>query len=96
MVMPDKPLHQFLVGDRPAVEHHLAGDLAGAGGRAFLAHQKLRADLRAGAVDLLLLDHIDDLRSSSMMTGISSGRFSPPVAAWTPKMPVSEKPQWKA
>ena len=38
----------------------------------------------------------DDFFNSSKMTGISSGRFSPPVAAWMPKMPVSEKPQWKA
>ena len=49
-------LHHLLIGDRPAVKHHLPGHLAGAGGRAFLPHQQLRADLRAGAVDFFLMD----------------------------------------
>ncbi len=41
-----KPFHHFLVRNGAAIEHHLPGDLAGAGSRALLAHQQLRADLR--------------------------------------------------
>ena len=72
--------HHLLIGDGATIKHHLPGNLAGAGCRAFLSHQQLRTDLRTGAVDFVLMIS-EDLRNSSTMTGISSGRSLPPVAA---------------
>ena len=88
--------HHLLIGNGATIQHHLPGDLAGAGGGAFLSHQQLCPDLCAGTVDLVLMDNLGRLAQFIDDEGISSGRSLPPVAACTPKMPVSEKPQWKA
>lgn len=73
-----QPLHHFLIGDGPAVKHHLPGDLSGAGGRAFLAHQQLGADLRASTVDFLLMD---DLRGLAQLLDNDRHQFRQVVAA---------------
>ncbi|QTK79369.1 hypothetical protein AT6N2_C1661 [Agrobacterium tumefaciens] len=53
--------HHLLIGNGATIQHHLPGDLAGAGGGAFLSHQQLCPDLCAGTVDFFLMDNLGRL-----------------------------------
>lgn len=91
-----QPLHHLFIRNGSAVKHHLAGDLAGAGSRAFLAHQQLRADLRTGPVDFLL---VDGLRGLAQLLQNDGNQFRQVVAAGG-RMHAEDagigKPQWNA
>ena len=56
-----KPVDQLFLGDRPAEQEQLAGDLRGAAGRALGGHDEAGAILRPRPVQLLLDDALAGL-----------------------------------